>query len=73
MPDSKDLRRLKALKAELDNLTGQKVKALSSATYGGWTPEQVKEYEALRARILRVIEDILKLGKAEEGPSTPPD
>jgi hypothetical protein len=41
------IRRFTDLKKQLDELTGLRLKTINSATYGGWTPAQAKEYYSL--------------------------
>lgn len=49
------------LKEEIDKLTEEQSNALESAVYVGMTPDEAKEYDERRARILKLIDYLAKL------------
>ena len=52
------------LKEEIGRLTKQQTEALQSATYLGMSPEEAKQYDARRARILKLVEQLHQLEEA---------
>ncbi len=51
------------LKQEIDRLTKQQAEALQSATYLGMSPDDAKQYDARRAQILTLVEQLRQLKK----------
>jgi hypothetical protein len=52
------------LKEEIGRLTKQQTEDLQSATYLGMTPTEAKQYDARRAQILKLVEQLRQLEKA---------
>jgi hypothetical protein len=53
------------LKREIDRLTVIQAKALKTATFGGMTPEEAKEYDNRREEILKLVERLAMLEKSQ--------
>jgi hypothetical protein len=54
---------VKRLKVEIDVLADEQAEALRSATYIGTTPQQDKEYDDRRTRILSLMKEVERLEK----------
>jgi hypothetical protein len=52
------------LKEEIGRLTKQQAEALQSATYLGMSPDEAKQYDARRAQILKLVEQLRQLEEA---------
>jgi Asp-tRNA(Asn)/Glu-tRNA(Gln) amidotransferase C subunit len=52
------------LKEEIGRLTKQQAEALQSATYLGMSPDEAKQYDARRAQILKLVEQLSQLEEA---------
>ncbi len=57
-------RAIHRLKEEIERLTKQQAQALESATYLGMSPDEAKQYDARRAQILKLVEQLRQLEKA---------
>lgn len=55
---------VKRLKVEIDTLADEQAEALRSATYIGITPQQDKDYDDRRSRILSLMREVERLEKA---------
>jgi Asp-tRNA(Asn)/Glu-tRNA(Gln) amidotransferase C subunit len=53
------------LKEEIDWLTKEQSEALLTATYLGMTPDEAKEYDSRRDKILKLVEQLRQLEKAQ--------
>ena len=53
------------LKKEIDLLSKQQSEARRTATYGGMTPDEAKEYDLRRKTILNLTETLLRIEKHE--------
>jgi hypothetical protein len=49
---------VRRLKQEIDELTLQQSNALKSAIYVGMTPDEAKDYDARRSRIMQLAEQL---------------
>jgi hypothetical protein len=53
---------VRRLKQEIDELTLQQSDALKSAIYVGMTPDEAKDYDARRSRIMQLAEQLRHIG-----------
>jgi Asp-tRNA(Asn)/Glu-tRNA(Gln) amidotransferase C subunit len=56
-------RAIHRLKEEIERLTKQQAQALESATYLVMSPDEAKQYDARRAQILKLVEQLRQLEK----------
>jgi len=61
-PDPRDA--VHRLKEEIYRLTEEQIEAAKMATFGGLTPDEAKEYEDRRAKILELVEQLRLLEEA---------
>jgi hypothetical protein len=54
-----------SLKQEIDKLTMQQTEALQRATFVGMTPDEAKDYDDRRTRILQYVEDLRILEESQ--------
>jgi hypothetical protein len=52
------------LREEIDRLTGEQIEAMKTATFRVLTTDEGKEYEARRAKILELVEQLRILEEA---------
>ncbi len=64
MPAPDPLDTVHQLKEEIDRLTEEQIEAMKMATFAGLTPDEAKEYEERRAKILELVEQLRMLEEA---------
>jgi hypothetical protein len=64
MPAPDPLDTVHHLKEEIDRLTEEQIEAMKMATFAGLTPDEAKEYEDRRAKILELVEQLRMLEEA---------